>query len=272
VFICGGFVNFSSYISGMKNNDDIQLQIDDHTCFGYCEQCGEVHSLGEGNAREHCIELMRELEEHRRIDLLSDEPDARFSTDYLFGDARGQMFGVLECEDPNGDQVILRAFSCQYNGVWELDGWVSPLLDVQKYNEIVPGVDKQIKALGREIDALDKQSSKRKELVAERKSMSRAQMIRIHELYEVNSLNGESRTIFDAFRDGIGIPTGAGDCCAPKLLNHAFKNNLKPIGLAEFYWGKENRSGSKQHGEFYSCCKEKCQPILGFMLCGEINE
>jgi tRNA pseudouridine32 synthase/23S rRNA pseudouridine746 synthase len=61
---------------------------------------------------------------------------------------------------------------------------------------------------------------------------------------------------------------GVGECCAPKLLNYAALNGLKPLGLSEFYWGKENKSGTRKHGEFYPACAEKCQPILGFMLCG----
>ena len=40
------------------------------------------------------------------------------------------------------------------------------------------------------------------------------------------------------------------------------------FGLAEFYWGRENRSGNRRHALFYPSCEEKCRPILGFMLCG----
>jgi hypothetical protein len=45
----------------------------------------------------------------------------KFPTDYLFGDARGQMFGVLECADGSGNTVVLKAFSCQYDGEWLVD-------------------------------------------------------------------------------------------------------------------------------------------------------
>ena len=90
----------------------------------------------------------------------------------------------------------------------------------------------------------------------------------IHNLYELHNFCGEKKSIYEAFCLPKGIPTGTGDCCAPKLLNYAALKNLKPIGLAEFYWGAENRSGSRQHGEYYSCCENKCQPILGYMLCG----
>ena len=89
----------------------------------------------------------------------------------------------------------------------------------------------------------------------------------IHSLYQINNFHGETTTLSQMFQ-GNNIPTGTGDCCGPKLLGHAAKNNLVPLSMAEFYVGKKNRSGSKFHGRFYPSCKEKCQPILGFMLCG----
>lgn len=33
-------------------------------------------------------------------------------------------------------------------------------------------------------------------------------------------------------------PAGAGECAAPKLLHYAFSHQLKPICMAEFWWGK----------------------------------
>lgn len=74
--------------------------------------------------------------------------------------------------------------------------------------------------------------------------------------------------IEEAFCEDKGIPTGTGDCCAPKLLNYAARNRLKPIGISEFFFGRENKSETRKHGEFYPSCKIKCEPILGFMLCG----
>ena len=62
--------------------------------------------------------------------------------------------------------------------------------------------------------------------------------------------------------------TICGDCCAPKLLDHAARNNLKPVGIAEFYWGPSNPSQTKKHGQFYPACRGKCEPILGHMLEG----
>ena len=63
-------------------------------------------------------------------------------------------------------------------------------------------------------------------------------------------------------------PAGAGECAAPKLLQYAFANNLKPITMAEFWWGKSPQSEIRQHTNYYGACKSKCEPILSHMLQG----
>lgn len=55
---------------------------------------------------------------------------------------------------------------------------------------------------------------------------------------------------------------GAGDCAAPKLLVWAAQLGLKPIALAEFWWGP----GERTHGELYPACRGKCAPILPWLL------
>ena len=68
-------------------------------------------------------------------------------------------------------------------------------------------------------------------------------------------------------------PAGAGECAAPKLLHYAFKHNLKPIALAEFWWGQSPKSEVRKHKQFYPACRSKCEPILAHMLDGiEIDE
>ncbi len=236
-------------------------------CSGFCRACREIHLLKQGNAREYCLELMQTLEEKGRIDF--DQPtghvDQRFSTAFLFAESRGQMFGTLECLAPSGRTVILKAFSGQYNGVWEVAGWVPPLLDVAEFQRLVDKTDPQIKALGKRLESLPPGLEK-EHLSHQRKKLSQDLMKALHALYQVHNLRGEVKPLLELF--STGIPTGAGDCCAPKLLNFAARNQLRPVSLAEFYWGRENRSGTRQHGCFYSACESKCKPILGFMLCG----
>lgn len=63
-------------------------------------------------------------------------------------------------------------------------------------------------------------------------------------------------------------PAGAGDCAAPKLLQYAYQHNLKPLALAEFWWGAAPKSAIRHHKHYYPSCYSKCQPILGHMLKG----
>ncbi len=238
--------------------------------FGWCGQCNVEHSLPHGNARWHASKLMEELENFKRIDYRRDSADAdpRFSTDYLFGEARGQMFGVLECETGQGKIVVLRAFSCQYNAMWNVDGWAPPLFDVEAYDQIMIPADRKIKELGRKMAAMNTVDEEYRLLKLQRKHLSQSIMKELHHLYQLQNFRGETKPLAEFFQSTNGPPTGAGDCCAPKLLNQAARNNLHPLGLAEFYWGKTNRSETREHGRFYSSCVDKCLPILGFMLCG----
>ena len=239
-------------------------------CQGFCKKCGKVHSLDTGNSRKYALQLMEELEREKRIDLnvSKDEASPQYSNDCLYGEFRGQMFGVLECENEQGETVILKAYSCQHNGIWNCEGWVPPLVDVDKYNEVMVPIEIEIKKLCRLIDPLDKKDPSRPALVKERKQLSQQLMKDLFKLYYFTNFRRETVPIEEAFSLDKGIPTGTGDCCAPKLLNFAALNNLKPLGISEFYFGLETRSGTRKHGEFYSSCEIKCQPILGFMLCG----
>jgi hypothetical protein len=241
---------------------------------GYCPACGREHFYVAGPAYEQALSLMRTLAEKKRIDFLAPaaEADPRFGVDYLFGEARGQMFGVMVCRDLAGTLRVLRAFSCQYNGEWEVEGFVPPLFAVAEFKALTCEVERRLKELGAEIARRAPDSPATGKLRRERKQLSQRLMREIHGLYRLHNFAGEVRSLAEAFIGPGGIPTGAGDCCAPKLLNHAAKNNLTPLGIAEFFWGKENRSATRQHGRFYPACKEKCAPILGFLLCGLAGE
>ena len=88
--------------------------------------------------------------------------------------------------------------------------------------------------------------------------------------YAFFNQNLESKLLREIFNDPEGkkMPAGAGECAAPKLFQHAFKHGLKPLALAEFWWGKSPKAHEKIHGQFYPPCTDKCVPILGYMLDG----
>ena len=71
---------------------------------------------------------------------------------------------------------------------------------------------------------------------------------------------GERKSIGEIFNNNP--PAGAGECAAPKLLHYAFEHNLKPIAMAEFWWGQSPKSEIRKHKQFYPACKSKCEPIL----------
>ncbi|WP_232034870.1 hypothetical protein [Desulfovibrio ferrophilus] len=240
------------------------------TCSGYCSACGHVHVLRAGEALAPAYELIGRLREKGRIDLdvPEAEVDPRFSVDYLNGPARGQMFGVLAYRDAQGLAGVLKAFSCQYNASWLVPGWVPPVVDVEAFASVHDPVERRIKALGREIDALPQDDSGRLALKQERKTLAQRNMKELHALYQLRNFRGLTSPMSEAFLGAGGLPTGTGDCCAPKLLQYAALHGLTPTGLVEFYWGRENSSGTRIQGEFYPACAERCAPILGFMLCG----
>ena len=106
-------------------------------------------------------------------------------------------------------------------------------------------------------------------LRARRKAMSEALQERIFRLFVVSNARGERRDLVEVFKPlGTLPPAGAGECCAPRLLNYAFVNHLLPVCMAEFWWGASPVGEVRHHGHFYPACRSKCKPILDFMLQG----
>lgn len=115
-------------------------------------------------------------------------------------------------------------------------------------------------------------------LKARRKSMSEALQERIFRLFVVSDANGEQLDLMDVFatfyqcnptlQASLIPPSGSGECCAPKLLQYAFSHQLKPLCIAEFWWGNSPAQEIRHHGHYYGACLSKCRPILTHMLKG----
>lgn len=107
------------------------------------------------------------------------------------------------------------------------------------------------------------------ELKARRKAMSEALQERIFRLFVVSNARGEQRDLVEVFAPmGTLPPAGAGECCAPRLLNYAYRSGLHPVCMAEFWWGASPVGEVRHHGHCYPACRSKCKPILDFMLQG----
>lgn len=197
---------------------------------------------------------------------------------------RGKMFGVLVCRDDNdrrvaGDVdvdhnglVVLRAFSAMLDGSYRHEGFVEPIYEVQS----------------EEVIGTDREDSRRKQQW-------------IFSQYRMLNARGEEKDLMEIFRDvppiltieeyfnrkftqkgqtpmckfsdkeeGYTIlpPAGAGECCAPKLLQAAYRRGLRPVCMAEFWMGASPKDELRIEGQYYPACTGKCKPILAHTLIG----
>ena len=121
-----------------------------------------------------------------------------------------------------------------------------------------------LQPLKQQIEAAD---TRMRELKQQHKALSRQLQAQMHAAYSLTNFAGQSLSL-QQLMPGGSIPTGTGDCCAPKLLHYAATQALKPLAMAEFWWGSSSADGDKVQGEFYGACAERCQPLMGFLLSG----
>lgn len=103
-----------------------------------------------------------------------------------------------------------------------------------------------------------------------RREMSDALQQWLFRQYRMLNALGEERDLIDIFRETVhGVPpAGSGDCCAPKLLQYAYAHGLRPVCMAEFWWGESPKQEIRHHRHYYPACRSKCLPILTHMLRG----
>jgi tRNA pseudouridine32 synthase/23S rRNA pseudouridine746 synthase len=104
-------------------------------------------------------------------------------------------------------------------------------------------------------------------LAAARAARSRALTEALWTSYVVPSAGGVARPLRSLFAPAEP-PGGSGDCAAPKLVAHALRTGLRPLALAELWWGAPPATGGRLHRHTYPACRGKCGPILPFMLAG----
>lgn len=122
-------------------------------------------------------------------------------------------------------------------------------------------------ALAQQIAAIDKAAG---DLKAERKRRSDRLQQWLFSQYVVSNARGERSHLADIFARTVGRtpPSGAGDCCAPRLLQCAYASGMEPLCMGEFWWGESPRGEVRHHLHYYPACRGKCLPILTFMLQG----
>ena len=177
--------------------------------------------------------------------------------------SEGKMFGVLVVE--NQGLGFLAAYSGLLEGRNDWDYFVPPVFDAQQ-------PDGYFKKTEREISLATHLSP----LIS--KKMSQDLQVWLFHQYQFLNARGETRDLIDIWQDYHCSPRikkkyplppgGTGDCCAPKLLQYAYQHGLKPVCMAEFWWGPSPNSDVRHHGQFYPACRGKCKPVLTWMLQG----
>lgn len=180
----------------------------------------------------------------------------------------GKMLGILMVEKPDGSTGFLYGFSGLAGGRSMVEGFVPPIFDLQDPKGYFKLKEAEISAMNRTIKESDDPEEKA-ELKATRKQMSNDLQEWIFRQYVVLNALGEKKTILDIFAErGLIPPGGTGDCAAPKLLQHAYLNGMKPLAMGEFWYGLSPANEIRRQGCFYPSCTGKCGPLLTYMLQG----
>jgi len=135
------------------------------------------------------------------------------------------------------------------------------LRDLKQYwSDLIDQIQKKLTILTDEVSAIKSQ----------RKRLSIRLQKKLFKQYRLLNSAGVEKDLIELFQNAPYPmpPAGTGDCAAPKLLQYAFQHNLKPLAMAEFWWGQAPKSEIRQHKKFYGACSGKCQPILTHMLEG----
>ncbi|MEQ8473066.1 MAG: pseudouridylate synthase [Marinoscillum sp.] len=186
----------------------------------------------------------------------------------------GKMFGVLVVKDANDRLGFLSAFSGKMGGKNHYEGFVPPVFDGLEVGSFLNNGMEELTRINQEIKQLEEDhegpphQQEIEELKQHRRNHSNSLQGRIYDHYKFLNQSGEERGLREIFRNThhANPPGGAGECAAPKLLQYAFIHHMKPLAIAEFWWGASPKSGYWKHKDYYPACTHKCAPILGFML------
>jgi tRNA pseudouridine32 synthase/23S rRNA pseudouridine746 synthase len=187
----------------------------------------------------------------------------------------GKMFGVLVVEVNEKLKVkseksiaglgFLAAYSGLLEGRNDWEYFVPPVYDAQQ-------PDGYFKTKEREISQLSIVNSQLA------KQLSQELQCWLFHQYQLLNARGEVKDLVEIWQSYYDKPKlrqkfpmppgGTGDCCAPKLLQYAYLHGLKPVCMAEFWWGASTKTELRQHLNYYPACRGKCKPILSWMLQG----
>ena len=173
---------------------------------------------------------------------------------------------------PTGRLGFLAAYSGLLAGRNDWAYFVPPVYDAQQ-------PDGYFKTQEREISRISRTSrSSRDSSDASSKQLSQELQTWLFHQYRLLNARGEVKDLVDVWQEYYNRPKllrkyplppgGTGDCCAPKLLQYAYQQGLKPLCMAEFWWGETTKTELRHHLNYYPACRGKCKPVLTWMLQG----
>ena len=188
----------------------------------------------------------------------------------------GKMFGVLVVESPEASSEARYAFLAAYSGLLAgRNDWpyfVPPVYDAQQPDGYFKTREREISAL------LHAGAEPAADAATTTRQMSQELQEWLFHQYQLLNARGEVKDLVDIWQEYYSRPKlrhkfpmppgGTGDCCAPKLLQYAYQHGLKPVCMAEFWWGATKKTELRHHLNYYPACRGKCKPILTWMLQG----
>lgn len=186
---------------------------------------------------------------------------------YDFDVQKGKMFGVLVVQKKDSNYAYLGTVSGKVPGSESCKKFVPSIFDDSTDDFFINKGMTELTEIGHKIKTANN-PSQIKELKESRKLKSFALQQRLFENYQFLNLSGLKKNVLQIFEKSShgNPPSAAGECAAPKLLQYAFKHQLRPVAIAEFWWGNPTKSKERKHKAFYPACKNKCRPIIEYML------
>lgn len=206
----------------------------------------------------------------------------------------GKMFGVLVVEKHTDDghepQLgFLAAYSGELAGSNKWPWFVPPVYDLLHPDSYFQDEEKNISRINDTLHHME-QGADEQTVAAqkeERKRRSQALQQWLFTQYRFLDAKGREANLMEIFADYYTThapvnpsakrsnattpklpPSGSGECCAPKLLQAAYCQGLRPVAMAEFWVGRPPKDELRIDGHFYPACSGKCRPILTHMLQG----
>lgn len=209
-------------------------------------------------AFKYCKEIISLLEE-KKLSLV-------YTTEKISAErfANGIMIGVLVAKNSAQENKILftvSGISRKIEGKFHDAIFIEPIVSNRKIMSALQKNDKKIHLLTEKLKSCRKEDIQ--ELQLHRSTLTSESLEKVHELYSFYCFDGKIRSLKQICKNQLP-PTGTGDCCAPKLLNFAFKNNLTPLSMCEVFYGRSTEK--KISGCKYSPCDERCGLILPEIL------